>query len=79
MDGIAPYPQLLLNVRVREKPDLQAAPGGRAGGRPRSNRRCEGSGRVVLRYSGTEPLARVMIEGKDERGGARSTRERWPT
>ena len=28
----------------------------------------EGSGRVVLRYSGTEPVARIMLEGKDADG-----------
>jgi len=62
--GIVPYPQVLLNVRVREKPDLRQHPViGPAVGEAESA--LDGSGRVLLRYSGTEPLARVMVEGKD--------------
>ncbi len=61
---IVPYPQVLLNVRVREKPDLRQHPViGPAVGEAESA--LDGSGRVLLRYSGTEPLARVMVEGKD--------------
>jgi phosphoglucosamine mutase len=65
MDGIVPYPQQLINVRVREKPDLSSHPhiGPVVADIERS---LEGSGRLVLRYSGTEPVARVMIEGKDD-------------
>ena len=64
LDDIEPYPQVLLNVRVREKPDLRAH--SRIG--PvvvEVESALDGRGRVVLRYSGTEPKARVMIEGKD--------------
>ena len=64
LDEIQPYPQVLLNVRVREKPDLRDH--SRIG--PvvdEVERALDGRGRVVLRYSGTEPKARVMIEGKD--------------
>ena len=65
MDGIVPYPQVLINVPVREKPDLRAhATVGPAVRETESV--LDGQGRVVLRYSGTESLARVMIEGKDE-------------
>jgi phosphoglucosamine mutase len=65
MDGIAPYPQILINVPVREKPDLREHPAvGPEVSRTESE--LDGQGRVVLRYSGTESLARVMIEGKDE-------------
>jgi phosphoglucosamine mutase len=65
VDGIEPYPQLLINVRVREKPDLTRHPGvGPVVAEVESALR--GSGRLVLRYSGTEPVARVMIEGKDQ-------------
>ena len=61
---VIPYPQVLLNVRVREKPDLRQHPViGPAVGEAESA--LDGSGRVLLRYSGTEPLARVMVEGKD--------------
>jgi phosphoglucosamine mutase len=65
MAGIRPFPQLLLNVEVRDKPDLRAHPAiGPAVAEVEAD--LEGSGRLVLRYSGTEPLARVMIEGEDE-------------
>ena len=65
VDGITPYPQVLLNVRVREKPDLRAHP--KIGPVVQEiETGLEGCGRVVLRYSGTEPLARVMLEGREE-------------
>ncbi|NOY53139.1 MAG: phosphoglucosamine mutase [Deltaproteobacteria bacterium] len=59
------YPQTLLNVMVREKLPLQAIPEVRS-----EIQRVEGQlreeGRVLVRYSGTEPKARVMIEGPDQ-------------
>jgi phosphoglucosamine mutase len=65
MDGIVPYPQQLINVRVREKPELSSHP--RIGPVVADiEKALQGNGRLVLRYSGTEPLARVMIEGKDD-------------
>jgi phosphoglucosamine mutase len=65
VDGIEPYPQLLINVRVQQKPDLSMHPVvGPVVSEVESA--LEGQGRLVLRYSGTEPLARVMIEGKDQ-------------
>jgi phosphoglucosamine mutase len=65
LDGIVPSPQLLLNVRVREKPDLFRHPV--IGPVVREiEGRLTGTGRILLRYSGTEPLARVMVEGNDE-------------
>jgi phosphoglucosamine mutase len=60
------YPQVLLNVRVREKVDLRAVPDVAAAIR-RVEERVDGQGRVLIRYSGTEPLLRVMLEGRDER------------
>jgi len=64
VEGITPCPQVLLNVRVREKPDLREHDkiGPAVHGVEEALR---GTGRVVLRYSGTEPLARVMVEGND--------------
>jgi len=66
MDGIRPYPQVLINVRVTEKPDLRKhsaiGPAVR-----KVEAELDGQGRVVLRYSGTEPKARVMLEGKEPR------------
>jgi phosphoglucosamine mutase len=65
LDEIVPFPQVLLNVRVRHKPDLL---GHRSIGPAvaRAEAELAGSGRVLLRYSGTEPLARVMVEGRDD-------------
>jgi len=59
------YPQVLLNVRVREKRDLQTVPAV-ADAMKQVERRLAGNGRLLVRYSGTEPLLRVMIEGKDQ-------------
>jgi phosphoglucosamine mutase len=59
------YPQVLLNVRVREKKDLSNIPSV-ADAVADVERRLAGSGRLLVRYSGTEPLLRIMIEGKDQ-------------
>ena len=65
LDAIVPYPQVLLNVKVRRKPDLVLHPSiGPVVSRAEAE--LAGSGRVLLRYSGTEPLARVMVEGRDD-------------
>ncbi len=62
--GLEVYPQVLLNVRVRAKPDLEGEP--EIATAVASAEETLGSdGRVLVRYSGTEPLLRVMIEGKD--------------
>jgi phosphoglucosamine mutase len=58
------YPQKLVNVRVREKRRLTDVPAV-----AREIEHVEtafaGTGRVLVRFSGTEPLARVMVEGQD--------------
>jgi phosphoglucosamine mutase len=59
------YPQVLLNTRVREKVDLAAVPAV-AAVLARVEDRLKGQGRLLVRYSGTEPLLRVMLEGKRE-------------
>jgi phosphoglucosamine mutase len=59
------YPQVLVNVRVREKQSLAAVPS-IAAAMERVEARLAGEGRLLVRYSGTEPLLRVMIEGKDQ-------------
>ena len=59
------YPQVLLNVRVREKTDLQTVPA-IASAIARVQASLAGQGRLLVRYSGTEPLLRVMLEGKDQ-------------
>lgn len=59
------YPQILLNVRVREKVDLQTVPMVAAAIKE-VEEKVAGRGRVLIRYSGTEPLLRVMLEGQDQ-------------
>jgi phosphoglucosamine mutase len=59
------YPQVLVNVRVREKKELRSV-SEIAAAMDRVERRLAGHGRLLVRYSGTEPLLRVMIEGKDQ-------------
>lgn len=57
-------PQVILNVRVRAKPPLDSIPAV-AAAIADCEREFAGRGRVVVRYSGTEPLARVMVEAED--------------
>jgi phosphoglucosamine mutase len=57
-------PQVLKNVRVREKMPFEAIPGFAARRRV-AEQRLAGNGRLLLRYSGTEALARIMVEGAD--------------
>jgi phosphoglucosamine mutase len=58
------FPQLLVNIRVKERRPLDQLP-------EVANQICacetalNGMGRVLVRFSGTEPLARVMVEGPD--------------
>ena len=56
---------MLLNVRVREKNDLATVPAV-AEAIARVESRVRGEGRVLVRYSGTEPLLRVMLEGRNQ-------------
>jgi phosphoglucosamine mutase len=59
------YPQTLVNVKVRERRDLELIPE-IAGRMAEISKKLEGTGRLLVRYSGTEPKVRVMIEGEDE-------------
>jgi phosphoglucosamine mutase len=65
VDGLKDYPQTIVNVKVKSKPPLKMIP-------EVANALCQAEaalgnkGRVVLRYSGTEPLARVMVEAEQE-------------
>jgi phosphoglucosamine mutase len=63
--GFRRFPQVLVNVRVTRKPPF-ADLAGVAAEVTRVEKGLGGDGRLVLRYSGTEPLARIMIEGPDE-------------
>jgi phosphoglucosamine mutase len=56
------YPQLLVNVRVKQRRPLAELEGVNAGIR-RAEAEFGSDGRVLVRFSGTEPLARVMVEG----------------
>ena len=58
------YPQLLVNIQVREKKGLLQLPAVAEEIR-RAEEAFAGAGRVLVRFSGTEPLARVMVEGRD--------------
>ena len=60
------YPQILLNVRVREKVPFSDLAPVQAEVKEVEELLSQ-KGRLLLRYSGTEPLARVMIEGEDQR------------
>ena len=57
------FPQVLLNLRVREKRDWMAMPEAAAAIADVEGK-LDGRGRLLVRYSGTEPLLRVMIEGE---------------
>ena len=59
------FPQVIVNVKVREKKPLEGFPAVVAAIRA-AEEELKDSGRVVIRYSGTEPLARVMIEAESE-------------
>jgi len=63
--GFTRYPQILLNVRVQQKVPFDSLPAVAQLSRDIEQSLGE-RGRLLLRYSGTEALARVMIEGEDE-------------
>jgi phosphoglucosamine mutase len=65
VNGLKDYPQLIVNVKVRSKPPLESLPEvSRALAEAQSA--LGDNGRIVLRYSGTEQLARVMVEAEHE-------------
>lgn len=60
------FPQVMINVKVREKPEIATVPEiGRAV--EQAEEKLAGKGRVLVRYSGTEPVCRVMVEGEDRK------------
>ncbi len=63
--GFQRYPQILLNVRVREKRPFAELSSVQDAVRE-VEEQLDNRGRLLLRYSGTEPLARVMIEGEHQ-------------
>jgi phosphoglucosamine mutase len=59
------YPQVLVNIRVKEKKDLKSLPSARHA--IHEAEKCLGDkGRLLVRYSGTEPKLRIMAEGEDQ-------------
>jgi phosphoglucosamine mutase len=63
--GLKDYPQTIVNVRVKSKPPLGSLPRV-ARALAEAESALGENGRVVLRYSGTEPLARVMVEAEHD-------------
>jgi phosphoglucosamine mutase len=63
--ALVTYPQTLVNVRVREKVPVESVPAV-AAAVGRVEHAIAGRGRLLVRYSGTEPLLRIMIEGEDQ-------------
>jgi phosphoglucosamine mutase len=63
--GLKDYPQVILNVKVKAKPAMESLPDVSQALREAENA-LGANGRVVLRYSGTEPLARVMVEAEHQ-------------
>jgi phosphoglucosamine mutase len=63
--SLVAYPQVLVNVRVRERADYMKVPA-IAASIARVESRVKDQGRVLIRYSGTEPLLRIMLEGRDQ-------------
>lgn len=62
-----PFPQVLKNVRVAGKPEDALAQATVKDAIAEGENRLKGSGRVLIRKSGTEPLIRVMAEGEDKK------------
>jgi phosphoglucosamine mutase len=59
------YPQILINVAIKQRFDFASHDGVQQALRE-AEQALDGSGRVLLRASGTEPLIRVMVEGRGE-------------
>jgi len=68
------FPQVLLNIDVRKKPAIEDVPEIVAAIRSVEKRLGE-KGRVLVRYSGTQPLCRVMVEGPEENETRRYCRQ----
>lgn len=62
---MTPFPQKLINVDVREKPPIEEVEGIAAAVRA-AEAELGDEGRVLIRYSGTQPMCRVMVEGPTE-------------
>jgi phosphoglucosamine mutase len=65
IEGLKDYPQVIVNVKVKSKPPLESIPQV-AKALNEAQTALGENGRIVLRYSGTEPLARVMVEAEHQ-------------
>ncbi len=65
LSTVKKIPQKLKNIKVKEKKDLKSLKKVRES-IEEANRALKGKGRVLVRYSGTEPLVRIMVESEDE-------------
>jgi phosphoglucosamine mutase len=63
--GMQRFPQLTINVNVSRKPPIESVPPLRDA-ISSLDEQLKGDGRLLVRYSGTENLLRIMIEGRDE-------------
>jgi phosphoglucosamine mutase len=61
--GLKVFPQTIVNVQVKSKPPLESLPIV-AAAIEKATKTLGAAGRVVVRYSGTEPKARVMVEAE---------------
>jgi phosphoglucosamine mutase len=59
------FPQVNKSIVIKNKPNLESIPGVLQAIK-NAEAKLNGKGRTLLRYSGTEPLLRVMVEGEDE-------------
>ncbi|HEX9630414.1 MAG TPA: hypothetical protein VF961_10375, partial [Pyrinomonadaceae bacterium] len=64
-EGLQVFPQILINIKVKQKRPFDEVPSIHEVSREIENE-LGSHGRLLLRYSGTEPLARVMIEGPSQ-------------
>ena len=64
LEGVALYPQTMINVRLRDGSDWKSN-AGLASARGQAERDLGDAGRVLIRASGTEPVLRVMVEARD--------------
>jgi phosphoglucosamine mutase len=65
VSGLKVFPQTIKNVRVKEKRPLEQLPDVMSAIK-KAEQQLKGNGRVNVRYSGTESLARVMVEAETE-------------
>jgi phosphoglucosamine mutase len=65
VEGLKDYPQKIVNVKVKSKPPLDSLPEV-VRALAQAEAALGDNGRIVLRYSGTEPLARVMVEAEHD-------------